>query len=202
MLNKNSTLSRLHQLKIPTVGLLFTLAIVGEQATPVLSHQILAASNSQAIAANLPNQTADIFSNSPKTAKNLGISQKANLPTKDGIYLYGQTPQPNQLGQGYVVFHKQQGKVVGALYMPSSEFSCFRGTLNKSGELAMTVTTTPDAGISSDVATTSKIPTFSGDEEPVNYAHSLTLKDYHQIQSISSNDRRLLQMCSQSATGQ
>ncbi|MBD2361909.1 hypothetical protein H6G36_12065 [Anabaena minutissima FACHB-250] len=134
--------------------------------------------------------------NTQKAAKNSGISQKVNVPTKDGIYLYGQSAQPNQIGQGYVVFQKRQGRLVGALYMPRSEFSCFQGTLNQSGELAMTVTSTPDAGISPDVATTSRIPRFSSDE-PMTYAHSVALQDYHQINSISGDDRRILQMCTQ-----
>lgn len=134
--------------------------------------------------------------NIQKAAKNSGLNQKVNIPTKDGIYLYGQSPKANQIGQGYVVFQKRQGRLVGALYMPRSEFSCFQGTLNQSGELAMTVTTTPDAGISPDVATTSRIPTFSSDE-PMTYAHSVALQDYHQINAISGNDRRVLQMCTQ-----
>ena len=79
-----------------------------------------------------------------KLLKKQESHQESSIPTKDGIYLYGQSPQPNQLGQGYVLFQRQQGKVTGALYMPQSEFSCFEGTLDKSGELAMTVTGSPD----------------------------------------------------------
>jgi hypothetical protein len=211
VLNNNSKFSPLRQLRIPAIGLLFTLSIVGEQATPVLSHQI-AVRNSTAIAASLPRLTHQqqnssdtyiyddavttaLLTNTQKAAKDSGIRRKVNLPTRDGVYLYGQSPQPNQIGQGYVVFQKRQGRIVGALYMPRSEFSCFQGTLDKSGELAMTVTATPDAGISPDVATASRIPRFSADE-PVNYAHSVALQDYHQINSISSDDHRILQMCS------
>ncbi|BAY19295.1 hypothetical protein NIES2109_48870 [Nostoc sp. HK-01] len=129
-----------------------------------------------------------------KAGKETGVMPKRNIPTKDGVYLYGQSPTPNQIGQGYIVFQKQQGKVTGALYMPSSEFSCFQGTIDKSGELAMTVNGSQDEVSSSDVATTSTIPSIS-DDEFNNYAYSVALQDYHPIQSLSSSDRRILQMC-------
>ncbi|WP_066377262.1 hypothetical protein [Anabaena sp. CA = ATCC 33047] len=210
MLNNKLKIFPLHRLRIPAIAFLFTLGAVGEQAIPVLSNRIAQVPNSIAIAASLPELThqpqkssktsinsesiTSEFTSTLKAAKNSGITQKADLPLKDGVYLYGQSPQPNQLGQGYVVFQKRQGKIVGALYMPRSEFSCFQGTLDKSGELAMTVTGTPDAGIAPDVATASTIPTFSVDQ-PATYAHSLALQDYHQINSISGDDRRVLQMC-------
>lgn len=51
------------------------------------------------------------------------------LPLKDGTYLYGETPQPNKMGQEYLVFTLHNGRVVGALFAPRSEFSCFSGDL-------------------------------------------------------------------------
>ncbi|AFY41301.1 hypothetical protein [Nostoc sp. PCC 7107] len=129
-----------------------------------------------------------------KAGKETGVMTRRNIPTRDGVYLYGQSPTPNQIGQGYIVFQKQQGRVTGALYMPSSEFSCFQGTIDKSGELAMTVNGSPDEVAASDVATTSTIPSIS-DDEFNNYAYSVALQDYHPIRSISSSDRRILQTC-------
>ncbi|WGV23661.1 hypothetical protein [Halotia branconii] len=135
-----------------------------------------------------------------KAAKETEMMPRANFPKKDGIYLYGQSPKPNQLGQGYVLFQKQQDKVIGALYMPNSEFSCFQGTLDRSGELAMTVNSSPDEDSLTQVATSNGIPRINGDE-PITYAYSVALQDYHQLKSISVNDRRMLQMCNQSSTG-
>ncbi|MCC5640553.1 hypothetical protein LC593_32935 [Nostoc sp. CHAB 5844] len=132
--------------------------------------------------------------NYQKAGKEAGVMPRRNIPTKDGVYLYGQSPTPNQIGQGYIVFQKQRGKVTGALYMPSSEFSCFQGTIDKSGELAMTVNGSQDEVGTSDVATNSTIPAVSEDEFN-NYAYSVALQDYHPIQSISPSDRRILQMC-------
>ena len=134
--------------------------------------------------------------NIPTTTKQGGGKSPVNFPEKDGIYLYGQSSTPNQLGQGYIVFQKQQGKVIGALYMPSSEFSCFQGTIAQSGELAMTVTSSPGEVGVTQVSTTSKIPNFT-DEDTATYAYSIELQDYHQLNSVSANDRKILQACSQ-----
>lgn len=123
-----------------------------------------------------------------------------NFPERDGVYLYGQSPQPNQLGQGYIVFNKQNGRVTGALYMPNSEFSCFQGTIAKSGELAMTVTSSPGEVGPLEVSTASRIPQVHNDEATT-YAHSVTLQDYHRLNSISANDRNILQMCNQYSGG-
>jgi len=136
----------------------------------------------------------------PTKTRQLGAKLPVNFPERDGIYLYGQSSTPNQLGQGYIVFQKQQGKVTGALYMPSSEYSCFQGTLAQSGELAMTVTSSPGETGVTQVSTASRIPRLT-DEDAVTYAYSVALKDYHQLESVSANDRQILQGCSQDVNG-
>ncbi|MBD2166609.1 hypothetical protein H6G04_19610 [Calothrix membranacea FACHB-236] len=143
-------------------------------------------------------QTTAIASGNQKSAKEAANVPMSNVPQQDGVYLYGQSPAPNQIGQGYIVFEKRQGKVNGALYMPSSEFSCFQGTIDRSGELAMTVNGYPGESASNEVATRSTIPTIS-DEELSSYPYSVALQDYHQLKSISTNDQRILQMCNQSS---
>lgn len=141
-------------------------------------------------------KSASVAIASQKSAKPTVTPPSANFPRQDGVYLYGQSPKSNQLGQGYIIFEKKQGTVKGALYMPSSEFSCFQGTLDKSGELAMTVKSSPDAGGLTEVATSNRLPKVN-DDEPITYAYSVALQDYHQLGSISANDRRILQMCNQ-----
>lgn len=236
MLNNIYQFCSLRQLRIPVVGLLLTLGIVGEQTKPVFSQQIEAGSTSTAIVqkhedgsgTTLLTQLREVRTqrnqlwaasentNQLKTTKNLKIVPKtaavaiapqksakstltapsANFPKENGVYLYGQSSQPNQLGQGYIIFEKQQATVKGALYMPSSEFSCFQGTIDKSGELAMTVNSSPDAGGLTQVATSDRLPRIN-DDEPITYAYSVALQDYHQLESITANDRRILQMCNQ-----
>jgi hypothetical protein len=123
----------------------------------------------------------------------------AKFPKQDGVYLYGQSPKPGELGQGYIIFEKRQGKVMGALYMPSSEFSCFNGTLHSSGQLAMTVTGYPGDKSPTQVATNNTLPQVM-DDESSNYAHSVTLQDYYPVNGMAASDRRVLQMCQSGIT--
>ncbi|MEH2461115.1 hypothetical protein [Nostoc sp.] len=144
----------------------------------------------------LPTTTA-LVPDSQEATKGAGVLPKANFPEKDGVYLYGQSPKPNQVGQGYIIFQKQQDKVTGALYMPESEFNCFQGTLNPSGELAMTVNGSANeasSNQSNQVATSSTLPKV-GEDESSSYAYSLALQDFHRLDSITASDRRTLQMC-------
>ncbi|MBW4609243.1 MAG: hypothetical protein KME22_19070 [Hassallia sp. WJT32-NPBG1] len=145
----------------------------------------------------VPTTTA-LLTDSQKATKNAGV-QSANFPKQDGVYLYGQSPQPNQLGQGYIVFQKRQNQVMGALYMPSSEFSCFQGNIESSGALAMTVTAPGEGGLEQ-VAAANTLPKLDPDE-PMTYAYSLALQDYHKLNSVSDNDHRILQMCNQASDG-
>ncbi|KST69363.1 hypothetical protein [Mastigocoleus testarum] len=121
------------------------------------------------------------------------LRKRTTLPQKDGVYLYGQSPQPGQLGKGYIIFERKYGRVTGALYMPSSEFSCFRGALRQNGKLAMTVNSYPGETSTSQVAS---VRGFSGTENTVtNYNHSVRLQNYYRLSSIGDSDRQVLQMC-------
>lgn len=48
------------------------------------------------------------------------------------VQVYGEDAQAEQVGKGYVVFQQLGAKVVGALYYPQSEYSCFVGTRTSS----------------------------------------------------------------------
>jgi hypothetical protein len=137
-----------------------------------------------------PQPTAAVTSSSPAT--------KANFPTKDGTYLYGQSPQPNQIGQGYVLFEKRKNRITGALYMPESEFSCFQGSIESSGELAMTVASSPGEVGVNQLATGNQlqIPNYN-DDQMISYPYSVELQNYYQLTSIGQSDRRILEMCKQ-----
>ena len=132
--------------------------------------------------------------------RELGRKGQIQFPEQDGTYLYGQSSTPNELGQGYILFQKQQSKIIGALYVPHSEFSCFQGTLAKSGELAMTVKSSPGEVGVMEVSTASTIPKVN-ENEFTTYPYSVTLQDYHQLSSVSSNDREILQICQQGSDG-
>ena len=78
--------------------------------------------------------------------------------------------------------------------MPSSEFNCFQGTLDTSGEIAMTVKGYVGDISPTQVASNNRLPRLK-ENEPTNYAYSVTLEDYYQLDVLSKNDRRILKTC-------
>jgi hypothetical protein len=192
----DSPLSSAHIQKTSENSLLSQLRKVREQR-----NQLNAASGNREVFAHksgktLPTTTA-LVPDTQGATKSAGVLPKANFPVKDGIYLYGQSPKPNELGQGYIIFQKRQGKVTGALYMPQSEFNCFQGTINPSGELAMTVNGSSNeasSNQSNQVATSNRLPKV-GEDESNSYAYSVALQDFYRLNSITASDRRTLQMC-------
>lgn len=123
-----------------------------------------------------------------------GRIPKNNYPNSDGVFLYGSSPQPGQFGKGYIVFEKQDAKVLGAMYMISSEFNCFQGTLDKSGEIAMTVKGYAGDVSLNQVASANRLPKIN-ENELTNYPYSLTLKNYYQLDSVDNNDQLILEAC-------
>lgn len=184
------------QLRLPILSLLLTLGIVGEPTKPVLSNQIQTASGAIEVEANFAESSHHTAPEATFLVSSTPGFVRGNFPTKDGTYLYGQSPAANQIGQAYVLFEQRQGRITGALYMPQSEFSCFQGAMEQSGELAMTVTASPGEVGVNQVATANQfqIPNYS-DDQMISYPYSVALQDYHQINSISANDQRILQMC-------
>lgn len=119
-------------------------------------------------------------------------NNSSRKPFPNGTYLYGQSQQANQIGSSYIVFEVIQDQLIGALYMPHSEFSCFRGEV-QGNEVVMTVdhpyedTTHPYAIA---LAPTSPIADRNGDA-----TNPLGLQGYHLLEEISENDERMLAVC-------
>ncbi|MEG4252659.1 hypothetical protein [Microcoleus sp. Pol10D4] len=100
----------------------------------------------------------------------------ASTGLADGIYLYGQSSQPEEIKQEYFVFEMRQSKVVGAFYLPRSAFYCFYGTGDRT-QLNLTV-----------------VDSYDGSRSP----YSVNLQKYYPISTISENDRRILGICKES----
>jgi hypothetical protein len=120
------------------------------------------------------------------------VDAEASVFPEAGRYLFGQVPQRDQLGQGYIVLETTGNEVFGALYYPSSSFDCFQGQV-QSGRLAMTVTNsytqeTYPYSIALVADTTVATP-YPDVLEP------LSLEGFHSITSITDNDLRLLNTC-------
>jgi len=138
-------------------------------------------------------------------AKKPNLAQVPNSATSipDGTYLYGQSSKPGQIGKEYIVFQAREGKVVGAMYMPNSEYACFHGTLN-SKQLNLTVVNPYDQTAfahtiarqqTSQVAAASGSIHLNNSYDSLSYPHSVGLEGYHPINQVSDNDQQILSNC-------
>ena len=74
--------------------------------------------------------TSGIATAEPSSSTSSNIATAINrVSLADGTYFYGDSPEGNQVGQGYVVFKKHGHNVTGAFFYPHSEFSCFTGKI-------------------------------------------------------------------------
>lgn len=130
------------------------------------------------------------------TKKDKITNPKGKLPAADGVYLYGQSSESNQLGQQYMVFEMQQGKVTGAFYLPQSEFSCFQGSLNSH---KLSVTVAGDDNSEADSAQVAAVGTSPIEDsyDRISSPYAVGLQNYYQLSNISDNDRRILSVCQQ-----
>jgi hypothetical protein len=94
----------------------------------------------------------------------------------DGIHFYGEVSKPNQPGKGYVIFSKNGSQVIGAIYYPQSEYSCFIG---RQAETQLNVTLVESGHAS------------AGVEVPLNPMYA--------IDTIGSAEARALSVCRQEA---
>lgn len=97
----------------------------------------------------------------------------------NGIYLYGQSPIPEQVLNEYFVFEIRSNKVIGALYLPYSSFNCFYGA-QKPGQLDVTVVDSYDNST---------------------FPYNINLQNYHQLTKPSENDLRILAICQNNYPG-
>lgn len=112
-------------------------------------------------------------------------------PFADGIYLYGQSAQPEQIGKEYMIFKVQQGKVIGAVFLPQSEYSCFAGTLTPQQMRVSVIDPYENATYQHTIALDSPSPVAA----ERNIAQKIGLEGYYPISTISNNDRQILQTC-------
>lgn len=127
----------------------------------------------------------------PLVLRQIQSSPSVTQPIEDGVYLYGQSSTPEQIGSAYMVFRVGSQQVVGAFYMPSSSFDCFHGDL-KADQLALTVINSEEqAAYPYSVALQpgSNVASADGSVAP------LQLAGYHRITTVSENDRRILATC-------
>ena len=161
--------------QVPLAGLLLSLGVAASSSTP-----ILASSVEKSVTSSTSLATATVPAD--KTSKVAAIKE-----INSGIYLFGQSSKPEQVGQEYVVFEAQGGKVVGAFYMPSSEFSCFYGTLDNN-QMNLTVADTyEETTYSHSIALQRN--SLVASQNPVG------LEGYQPIGTVSDSDKQVLRSC-------
>lgn len=109
-----------------------------------------------------------------------------------GVYLYGQAPEPEQMGMGYMVFETVDQRMVGAMYMPNSSFDCFEGQM-QGNQLAMTITnsyTQESYPYAVALVTNDAIASISSET-----LAPLSLDGFYQLPEPSENDLRILATC-------
>lgn len=154
-----------------------------KQAAPVIAGFSLALSGLMAM--NAPAQAA------PRTLEKTAIAQNTTLP--DGVYLYGQSPKPDEIGKGYLVFEARQGKLVGALYMPRSSFDCTYGQL-EADRVSLMVVDSYDRSENPFVIATERNDSVAS-RDPV--VAPISLEGFHRLSNLSANDQRILNVCKQ-----
>ncbi len=131
-----------------------------------------------------------IASNAQSVPKPTTAAAKQSLP--DGVYLYGQSAQPEQIGKGYFVFEVKQGNVVGALYMPRSSFDCTSGKF-QNDQLALTVVNSYDRTTNPFDIALEQTSNVAAEGNPA--FQSIGLQGFERIGKISENDYRILNVC-------
>lgn len=171
-------------------------------------------SDFKAAAAQKPGSGVDAKSAAMPAAKWSRPAQEASKATiaqvpatdaqiPDGTYLYGQSSEPQQNGKEYLVFQANQGKVVGAMYLPNSEYSCFHGTLD-SRQMNLTVVNPYDQSAFShtiarlqpaQVAAAGGQINLQNTYDSLTYPYAVALEGYQPVREISANDKQLLNSC-------
>lgn len=67
------------------------------------------------------------------------IANPTPSPLADGIYVFGESSTPAQIGTTYMVMQISHQEINGGFYQPASSFDCFHGEASGS-EIALTVT--------------------------------------------------------------
>lgn len=111
---------------------------------------------------------------------------------ENGLYLYGQSSEPDQVGSEYLVFEVRDRQIVGALYMPYSSFDCFYGSV-EADRLALTINPAyEDQEYSYAIALDESAAVASNDPSSV---LPVGLEGYTRLEQLSENDQRILGMC-------
>lgn len=168
-----SFMSLLNYLERPITALALTLGLAVAALTPAQGLEVAPMGANQVARAN-------------------GNVQVISQGLPNGIYLYGQSPEAEQIGSAYMVFEVNDRQIIGAFYMPSSSFDCFYGEV-QAQQLALNVVDTYERTVhpyAVALETTGSVAA-AGDGAIA----PLSLEGFHAIDAVSGNDQRILNTC-------
>lgn len=185
--------------QVPLAALLTVLSLSSGNANAVIKNLPPVAFTSER---NQPALTKEVYLSDASSTKNNRTTPLKQLA--EGVYLYGQSSKPEEIGQEYMVFEVRDGRVIGAFYMPHSEFNCFQGTL-EAQQLKVTFANPARNDIAQSepnqteqfqpLAAAAPPSSNQNNFEAVSFPFAVKLQNYHQIASVSENDQRILGMC-------
>ncbi|MEM1310289.1 MAG: hypothetical protein AAGF98_12515 [Cyanobacteria bacterium P01_H01_bin.153] len=109
----------------------------------------------------------------------------------DGVYVFGESPEPGQFGTTYLVMEVNDGTVRGGFYQPASSFDCFQGSAAAS-ELSLTVTDSY-AQTEYPFALALESDTSVASQEAI--AAEWVPAGFYPIADMSQTDHHVLQVC-------
>lgn len=124
------------------------------------------------------------------TVTNRSVARDNQLA--NGVHLYGQSTQAEQIGSTYLVFEVTDGKVVGVMYMPHSSFDCFQGNLQPDRLAFNLVDSYSRKTFAASIPLETSPLVASSNGVPIDGVH---LQGFHPIKTIAANDQRMLNVC-------
>jgi hypothetical protein len=108
----------------------------------------------------------------------------------DGTYLFGESPNRDQIGATYAVLSVQNNQVKGAFYQPMSSFDCFSGQVLPDRLDVSVVNSYEQVAYPYEVALTVDGSLTAGEA-----AGEYTLQGFHRIENLSAQDQEILATC-------
>lgn len=183
------------RLEKPLTGLFITLGLVvaGLPNSVAQGSELIAAQHTTNPQIGVPSIVQMGQSATSPAPSNRQSAQRLNgRSLADGVYLYGQSPEPEQLGAAYMVFEVTQGNVVGAFYMPRSSFDCFSGQFEANRLALNVVDSYEQVAYPYAVALDSTSPVATAGGEAI---APVGLEGFQRIDQLSANDQRILTTC-------
>lgn len=162
----------------------------GSVCTLVATAYSLFGGGNLAAVANPVAVTAQSGPSAAWVANAAAVTRTHNLP--DGVYLYGESSEPNELGRAYLIFEVRSAQLIGAFYMPSSSFDCLYGTVEPQ-QLALTIVDSYENTEYSYAVGIEHSPIASS-QNPAR-DNIVRLEGLQSISTVSENDQRILNVC-------